>query len=39
MTAIAMKYVVNPVEGFFYKLGDWIVKTGKLQEHHVPQAN
>lgn len=30
MTAIAMKYVVNPVEGFFYNLGDWIVKTGTI---------
>ncbi len=30
MTAIAMNYVVNPMTGFFSKLGHWIVRTGEI---------
>ena len=30
MTAIAMKYVVNPMEGFFSKIGNWIVRYSEL---------
>ena len=39
MTAIAMNYVVNPMTGFFSKLGHWIVEQVKLQARQEPPLN